>query len=190
MSIDRNGTSYIGGMYVEIDRNAYENQGVIENVNVPVTGESLYEQMLEEDHGTSNYDNLSGGYGYDIISPRELGNLLKLAGGKRGAVVGYLLNKRNIGNTFRVTMKTIAKATGASMPTVNNAVRDLKAAGLIKKGLNCEYMVSPRLVYRGKFSRAAYLWKCYEKFDQFCHESENDKGEKVDEWDENEADIV
>lgn len=168
-------------MYVEIDRNAYEDQGVIENVNAPVTGESLYEQMLEEDHGTSNYDNLSGGYGYDIISPRELGNLLKLVGGKRGAVVGYLLNKRNMGNTFRVTMKTIAKATGASMPTVNNVVRDLKAAGLIKKGLNCEYMVSPRLIYRGKFSRSAYLWKVYEKFDQFCHESENDNWSDGDE---------
>lgn len=173
--MDKN-QSYLGSMYIEIDRNAYESQGSIELVGEPMEGNALYETMLEEEHGMNKYAALgSGGLGYDIVSPNELDRLLRLVSRRSGSIAGYFLKNRNSGNTIKATIKMISKDTDVSMPTVHKTISDLRKAGFLKKGMNAEYMVSPNLIYRGKFSRSAYLRKVYEHFGK---ENMNNKEEE------------
>ena len=160
-----NNKSYLNTMYVEIDREAYEDSGSIEIVGGPVGGNDLYESMLEEYHGLLSYDALgAGGLSYDIVSIDELCRLLETVGGKAGRIAGYFLRRRNSGNTIKATMQKISEATGISLVSVHKTITDLRNANFIKRGMSAEYMVSPYLIYRGKFSRAAYLQMVYEHF--------------------------
>lgn len=174
----KNGSNWLNGMYVEVDQEAYNALGSVEITGNVISGWDLYENMLEEDHGLACNSDAKTGYGYDIVSTKVLAALLEAIGGKKGAVAGYLLKRRGNGNTMRITMKNLAHNVKASLPTVNNTVKLMREKGFLKKGLNAEYMISPHLIYRGKFSRAAYLGKVYDNFDKFCGTEE---GESKDE---------
>lgn len=169
------GNTWLNGMYVEVNPESYNDSGSVEITGNVISGWDLYENMLEEEHGLACNSDTKNGYGYDIVSTKALACLLEAIGGKKGAVAGYLLNRRGNGNTMRITMKNLAHNVKASLPTVNSTVKVMREKGFLKKGLNAEYMISPHLIYRGKFSRAAYLGKVYENFDKFrgAEEGEN-----------------
>ncbi len=174
-----NGVNWLNGIYVEVNGEAYNEFGSVEITGNVISGWDLYQNMLEEEHGLACNSDSKSGYGYDIVSTKALAGLLEAVGGKKGAVAGYLLNRRGNGNTMRITMKNLAHNVKSSLPTVNNTVKVMREKGFLKKGLNAEYMISPHLIYRGKFSRAAYLGKVYENFDKFREAEEGENQDDV-----------
>lgn len=157
-------STYRDSLYLEVDRKLYENKGIIEIIGEYVlSGRELCERVLEEEYGENRNTVMNIHRGFDIVSPNRLNDLLRCVGGKSGEIAGYFILHRDGYNMLRITLKRISNATGASLPTVNKVIKNLKKHDLIRRGIGGEYMISPYLTHRGKLSRAAYLIKMYER---------------------------
>lgn len=135
-------------VYVEIDRVAYEQHGVFEPIGTPIYAPTVTTKVPR-----GQFEVTYAGVLFDIM--RELGN-------RKIRVFAWLLDHKDGNNQLNVTQREIADKTDTSLPTVNDTIKTLVNAGILKRK-GTVYMFSPGLMIKGSQLREAYLMRKFEE---------------------------
>lgn len=92
-------------------------------------------------------------------------NLFDKLGGKKYQVLKYILHNRSYDNTLMITTRELAEKAGVSRSVVNEALKMLKEAGLIKTRIG-GIMINAKLLNRGTAEKEAWLMQKFEVFDK------------------------
>lgn len=137
-------------VYVEIDKKAYEEDGVFSPVGTPI-----YAPMVTTKVPRGNFE---------IVYTSELFQIMRELGSKKIDVFTYLLDHKDGNNSLNTNMRRIADECGVSLPTVSDTIQVLRSAGLLKRE-GSVYTLSARLMVKGSQVREAYLMRRYEAID-------------------------
>ena len=135
-------------MYVEIDRIAYEKYGVFEPKGTPILAPTITTKVPRGK--------------FEVVYTSVLFDILKELGNKKIKVFEWMLDKKDSNNQLNYSQREIAEETGASLPTVNETIKTLMEAELLKRK-GTVYMFSPGLMIKGSQLREAYLMRKFEE---------------------------
>ena len=90
-------------------------------------------------------------------------DLFDKLGGKKYVVFKYIIENKSADNTLIITVRELAQKTGTSTRTVQDTLKLLREAGLIKCRTGA-IMLVPKLAHRGSDRREAYLMQKFEVF--------------------------
>ncbi len=134
-------------VYVEINKQAYEQDGVFEPIGNPI-----YAPMVTTKVPRGNFE---------IVYTSELFNVMRELGNKKIDVFAWLLDHKDGNNSINTNMRKLASETGVSLRTVNDTIQVLRDAGLLKREGSI-YTLSAQLMVKGSQVREAYLMRRYE----------------------------
>ena len=86
-------------------------------------------------------------------------------GGKKYAILKYIIRNKTLDNTLIITNRELAKAVGVSTYTVVETLRMLKDAGLINTRTGA-IILNPKIVMKGSKEKELYLIQKFESFDK------------------------
>ncbi len=104
-----------------------------------------------------------GRSGFEIIYLAFLSGVFDKLGGKKYAVLKYLLENRDTYNQLCITDKELIKKTGVSAYTVTSTINLLKQSGVIKRKTN-HIMIAPKLIHRGSENKEIFLLQKFKYF--------------------------
>lgn len=90
-------------------------------------------------------------------------NALRELGNPKVVVFAELLRMMSYSNQVHNTIPGIAREAGVSQPTVDRALKDLIAAGVVKRVRNAHFMINPRIMRNGKRSLSGMAKAEWEK---------------------------
>lgn len=134
--------------YVEIDLEMLEATGEIRIVSSPIIAPTIVERVPRGK--------------FEITYTAELFDIMKTLGNKKIEVLAYILDHKDGQNSLNITNTELAKAVGASRPTVIDTLNILNEADLVTRK-NSVLMISPRLMVKGNQLREAWLMRKYEE---------------------------
>lgn len=134
--------------YVEIDLERLESTGEIRIVSSPIIAPTITEKVPRGK--------------FEITYTAELFDIMKSLGNKKIEVLSYMLDHKDGNNSLNMTNAQLAKAVGASRPTVIETMKTLSEAGLVGRQ-GSVIMISPKLMVKGNQLREAWLMRKYEE---------------------------
>jgi DNA-binding transcriptional regulator YhcF (GntR family) len=130
--------------YMEIDKDAYENDGEIKLIGTPI---NVAEQIQKVPRG-----------GFEIAYMTALFDIFDKLGNQKMQVLKYLLKHKDGMNTLNISQRELAKEAGCSLPTVNATLKLLKEAGLlVQKG--SVLRISARVTVKGSVQKEGYIMR-------------------------------
>lgn len=102
---------------------------------------------------------------FDIIYFSYLFDLFDKLGGKKFQVLKYILANKSYDNTLIITMRELAKFTNTSPATVNETLKLLRDAGIIKTRTGA-IIVNSHFTVRGSKNKEAWIFQKFEIFDE------------------------
>lgn len=111
--------------------------------------------------------------GFAITYLSTIVNLIDNVGNKKMQVVKYILQKMDSNNLLVQTIREISKNTGCSIQTVNETLKLLESADIIKRKTGA-IMLSPKLIHKGNAQRERFLMT---KFFEMSSTEENEENE-------------
>lgn len=102
---------------------------------------------------------------FDIIYFSYLFDLFDKLGGKKFQVLKYILANKSYDNTLIITMRELAKFTNTSLATVNETLKLLRDAGIIKTRTGA-IIVNSHFTVRGSKNKEAWIFHKFEIFDE------------------------
>ena len=120
------------------------------------TGEIIEVDFLLKDIKNSRSD-------FEITYLNNLFNLFDTLGGKKYAVIKYLIENRNNINQLEITIRELAKKINVNKETVVETLALLRKANIIntKTGL---IMINPKLINKGSATNERYLLQKFTSF--------------------------
>ena len=120
------------------------------------TGEIIEVDFLLKDIKNSRSD-------FEITYLNSLFNLFDTLGGKKYAVIKYLIENRNHFNQLEITTRKLEEMTKISRKTIIETLALLKEANIIntKTGL---IMLNPKLINKGSATNERYLLQKFTSF--------------------------
>lgn len=106
---------------------------------------------------------------FEITYIAYLMDVFDKLGGKKYAVLKYIIKNKSLDNTLMITNRELAKAIGVSIYTVVEALKMLKNAGIINTRVG-GIILNPKLVMRGSKEKELYLIQKFEVFDKSIDE--------------------
>ena len=102
---------------------------------------------------------------FEITYIAYLMDIFDKLGGKKYAILKYIIRNKTLDNTLIITNRELAKAVGVSTYTVVETLRMLKDAGLINTRTGA-IILNPRIVMKGSKEKELYLIQKFESFDK------------------------
>lgn len=102
---------------------------------------------------------------FEITYIAYLLDIFDRLGGKKYAVLKYIMKHRSLDNTLIITIEELCKATSVSRQTCLDALRLLEDAHLIQRRTGA-IILNPRVLNRGSKQKELYLLQKFETFDQ------------------------
>ena len=102
---------------------------------------------------------------FDIIYFSYLFDLFDKLGGKKFQVLKYILANKSYDNTLIITIRELVKATNTSITTVNETLKLLRDAGIIKTRTGA-IILNSRFTVRGSKSKEEWIFHKFEIFDE------------------------
>lgn len=143
--------------YVKIDPKALTENGEIKIIGEPILADEVIKKVNRN--------------GFEITYLAYFIDLFDKLGGKKYVVFKYIIENKSADNTLIITVRELAEKTGTSTRTVQDTLKLLREAGLIKCRTG-SIMLVPKLAHRGSDRREAYLMQ---KFEVFSDDGENEK---------------
>ena len=100
---------------------------------------------------------------FEITYLNNLFNLFDALGGKRYALIKYIIENRNCQNQLFVTVEELAQLTKISRPKVIETLTLLKKYNLIERRTGA-IMLNPKLINRGSVCNERYLLQKFTSF--------------------------
>lgn len=145
-----NDTIYKGReAYVKIDSKALQETGEIHIIGEPILADEVVKKVDRN--------------GFEITYLAYFLDLFDKLGGKRYTVFKYIIENKSSENTLIITVRELAEKTNTSTRTVQDTLKLLKEAGLIKTRTGA-IMLVPKLAHRGSNRKEAYLMQKFETF--------------------------
>lgn len=86
-----------------------------------------------------------------------MATVIKHIGNKKMQVINYIMDHINYSNNILLmTQRELANKLGFSTKTVNETIKDLREANILKTKTNA-IMLSPKLVYKGRRNKGNYM---------------------------------
>ena len=142
--------------YVRVDSKALIESGEVKIIGNPIFADEVIKKVSRK--------------GFEITYLAYFIDLFDKLGGKKYLVFKYIIEHKSTDNTLIITVRELAEKTGTSTRTVQDTLKLLKEAQLIKCRVGA-IMLLPKLAHRGSNCREAYLMQ---KFEVFAEDSEND----------------
>ena len=102
---------------------------------------------------------------FDIVYFSYLFDLFDKLGGKKFQVLKYILANKTNDNTLIITVRELAKASNTSTRTVNDTLKMLREAGIIKTRLGA-IILNSRFTVRGSKAKEEWIFHKFEIFDK------------------------
>lgn len=102
---------------------------------------------------------------FEITYIAYLMDIFDKLGGKKYAILKYIIRNKTLDNTLIITNRELAKAVGVSTYTVVETLRMLKDAGLINTRTGA-IILNPKIVMKGSKEKELYLIQKFESFDK------------------------
>ena len=102
---------------------------------------------------------------FEITYIAYLMDIFDKSGGKKYAILKYIIRNKTLDNTLIITNRELAKAVGVSTYTVVETLRMLKDAGLINTRTGA-IILNPKIVMKGSKEKELYLIQKFESFDK------------------------
>lgn len=102
---------------------------------------------------------------FEITYIAYLMDIFNKLGGKKYAILKYIIRNKTLDNTLIITNRELAKAVGVSTYTVVETLRMLKDAGLINTRTGA-IILNPKIVMKGSKEKELYLIQKFESFDK------------------------
>lgn len=131
--------------YVEIDFKRFEKTGDIIAISKPFTDEHIVRGNFE------------------IVYTKALVKALRMCGGAKTAILGYLLEHRDSNNTLNANNTQLATRTGISRKTVIAFLAEFIDAGYVKRD-GTVLMLNPKFIVKGNKQKEAALYKKFENY--------------------------
>lgn len=136
--------------YVKIDPKALQETGEVKIIGEPILADEVIKKVNRN--------------GFEITYLAYFIDLFDKLGGKKYVVFKYIIEHKSADNTLIITIRELAEKTKTSTKTVNDTLKLLREAGLIKCRTGA-IMLVPKLAHRGNDRREAYLMQRFEVFD-------------------------
>ena len=120
-------------------------------------------EIIEVDFLMKNIKNDLGRVNFEITYLNHLFKLFDALGGKRYALIKYIIENRNCQNQLFVTVEELAQLTKISRPKVIETLTLLKKYNLIERRTGA-IMLNPKLINRGSVSNERYLLQKFTSF--------------------------
>lgn len=143
--------------YVKIDSKALIESGEVKIIGEPILADEVVKKVNRK--------------GFEITYLAYFIDLFDKLGGKKYIVFKYIIEHKSAENTLIITVRELAEKTGTSTRTVQDTLKLLREAGLIKCRIGA-IMLVPKLAHRGSDRREAYLMQKFEVFSD--DDSDND----------------
>lgn len=102
---------------------------------------------------------------FDIVYFAYLFDLFDKLGGKKFQVLKYILANKSSDNILVITIKELAKAVDVSTRTVNETLKLLKEAEIIKTRIGA-IIVNSRFIVHGSMAKEQWIFHRFEIFDK------------------------
>ena len=102
---------------------------------------------------------------FEITYIAYLMDVFDRLGGKKYAVLKYIIKNKSLDNTLMITNRELAKAVGVSIYTVVDALKMLRETGIINTRTG-GIILNPKLMMRGSKEKELYLIQKFETFDK------------------------
>ena len=135
--------------YVKIDPKALQETGEVKIIGDPILADEVIKKVNRN--------------GFEITYLAYFIDLFDKLGGKKYVVFKYIIEHKSAENTLIITVRELAEKTGTSTRTVQDTLKLLKEAGLVKCRTGA-IMLVPKLAHRGSDRREAYLMQKFEVF--------------------------
>lgn len=135
--------------YVKIDPRALKEHGEVRIIGEPILADEVIKKVNRN--------------GFEITYLAYFIDLFDKLGGKKYVVFKYIIENKSADNTLIITVRELAQKTGTSTRTVQDTLKLLREAGLIKCRTGA-IMLVPKLAHRGSDRREAYLMQKFEVF--------------------------
>ncbi len=135
--------------YVKIDPKALKENGEVRIIGEPILADEVIKKVNRN--------------GFEITYLAYFIDLFDKLGGKKYVVFKYIIENKSADNTLIITVRELAEKTGTSTRTVQDTLKLLREAGLIKCRTGA-IMLVPKLAHRGSDRREAYLMQKFEVF--------------------------
>lgn len=136
--------------YVKIDLDALNKTGEVKPISEPILADEVVKKVDRT--------------GFEITYLAYFIDLFDKLGGKKYVVFKYIIENKSSDNTLIITVRELAERTKTSTRTVQDTLKLLKEAGLIKCRTGA-IMLLPKLAHRGTSRREAWLMQKFEAFD-------------------------
>lgn len=135
--------------YIRIDPNALQESGEVKIIGEPILADEVIKKVNRN--------------GFEITYLAYFIDLFDKLGGKKYIVFKYIIEHKSAENTLIITVRELAEKTETSTRTVQDTLKLLREAGLIKCRTGA-IMLVPKLAHRGSDRREAYLMQKFEVF--------------------------
>lgn len=134
---------------MKIDPKALKENGEVRIIGEPILADEVIKKVNRN--------------GFEITYLAYFIDLFDKLGGKKYVVFKYIIENKSADNTLIITVRELAEKTGTSTRTVQDTLKLLREAGLIKCRTGA-IMLVPKLAHRGSDRREAYLMQKFEVF--------------------------
>lgn len=136
--------------YVKIDPVALKETGEVKIIGEPIIADEVVKKVKRR--------------GFEITYLTYFIDLFDKLGGKKYIVFKYIIEHKSAENTLIITIRELAEKTKTSTKTVQETLKLLKEAGLIKTRSG-SIMLIPKMAHRGSDRKEAWLMQKFESFD-------------------------